>query len=93
MGICESYTNLVTRNKRRKRVGDPETISEQSGTLHQLSDSMRLEAREIAATGLFSMVYDNININLKSAEQIIGRHGMKHIYWHRVQQLTVYGTH
>lgn len=80
MGICESYTNLVTRNKRRKREGDPEMVSEQSGTLHQLSDSMRLEAREIAATGLFSVVYDNININVKSAEQIVGRHGMPDIY-------------
>jgi hypothetical protein len=76
MGVCESYTNLITRNKRRVRQGEKSTVSEQSGTLHQLSDSMRIEARQIAATGLFSVVYDNININMRSPEQIIGRHGM-----------------
>ncbi|KAF8177453.1 hypothetical protein BJ912DRAFT_856950 [Pholiota molesta] len=74
MGICESYTNLVTRIKRRIRQGEEAPVSEQSGTLHQLSDSMRREAHQIATTGLFCVVYDNININVRSAEQIIGRH-------------------
>lgn len=76
MGICESYTNLIARNKRRKGKDGVYITSERGGTLHQLSLSMRLDAREIAATGKFCIVYDNININMRSAEQILGRHGM-----------------
>jgi len=97
LGLSESYTNVLSKNIRRKRkVKHPEVeedpfidqppidqlpapsteIIQHTGTLHQLSDSMRSRAREIAATGLFSMVYDNININFRNAEQIVGRHGM-----------------
>ena len=50
-------------------------ISTRTGTLHQLSESIRTQARQIAAKGLYLVVYDNINIQLRSAEQIIGRHG------------------
>lgn len=46
-----------------------------SGTLHQLSDSMRQKAREGASSGLYQIVYDNINLQKRSAEQIIGSHG------------------
>lgn len=49
------------------------------GTLHQLSESMHAQARVIAATGLYSTVYDNINMMFCSAEQIIGRHGTSSI--------------
>ena len=45
------------------------------GTIYQLSDANRAEARRIAATGLYGVVYDNININFATAEQILGRHG------------------
>ena len=51
-------------------------ISTRTGTLHQLSESIRTQARQIAAKGLYLVVYDNINIQLRSAEQIIGRHGL-----------------
>ncbi|KAF8064912.1 hypothetical protein FPV67DRAFT_1608385 [Lyophyllum atratum] len=47
---------------------------ERTGTLHQLSGAMRGMAHAIAATGLYGLVYDNINIMFRSAEQIIGRH-------------------
>jgi hypothetical protein len=60
---------------------EPEQIlpPQRTGTLHQLSDAMREEAREIAKTGLFGTVYDNINMNLRSAEQVVGRHGMSQV--------------
>jgi len=51
-------------------------LVQRTGTVYQLSDSMHFRARQLAATGLFSVVYDNININFRNAEQIIGRHGM-----------------
>lgn len=92
LGLSESYTNLTSQNIRRKRkvkqaeepnpfVEGPSVIPsteivQRTGTLHQLSDSMRSQARELAATGLFSVVYDNINLHFGSPEQIIGRHGM-----------------
>ena len=92
LGLSESYTNLTSQNIRRKRkvkhaeepnpfIEVPSTdpsmeIVQRTGTLHQLCDSMRSEARELAATGLFSVVYDNINLHFGSAEQIVGRHGM-----------------
>ena len=51
-------------------------VTRRTGTLHQLSESMRNQARQIAATGLYLVVYDNINIQLRTAEQIIGCHGL-----------------
>jgi hypothetical protein len=129
LGITESYTNIVTKNKRRQRKkktsAEPQDestpkpasidnttptepqdestpkpasidnttppaitstserestpLSRYSGTLRQLSDSMRIRARQIAATGLYSTVYDNINMMFRSPEQIIGRHGTSSI--------------
>lgn len=35
---------------------------------------MRKETRKIAATGLFGTVYDNVNVDLQNAEDIIGWH-------------------
>lgn len=109
VGITESYTNIVTKNKHRQRKkkisAEPQDEStprpasadnttvpaitstsemdsiplSYSGTLRQLSDSMRTRARQIAATGLYSTVYDNINMMFRSPEQIIGRHGTSSI--------------
>ena len=109
LGISESYTNIVTKKKRRKKASaepqqaidnelatptpatgnneasevsttkidlEPDPSNCYTGTLRQLSGSMRARARVIAATGLFSTVYDNINMMFRSAEQIIGRHGV-----------------
>jgi hypothetical protein len=91
IGLSESYANLTSKNLKRSRkkknaasgTSDLEhegnmssdTVVTRTGTLHQLSESMRTQARQIAATGLYLVVYDNINIQLQTAEQIIGRHG------------------
>ncbi|KAH9481963.1 hypothetical protein JR316_0006493 [Psilocybe cubensis] len=59
---------------------DPDTsnkvvvVKKRTGTLYQLSESARLLARKIAATGLFSTNYDNVNMRMHNTEQIIGRH-------------------
>ncbi|KAG6916062.1 hypothetical protein DXG01_008587 [Tephrocybe rancida] len=47
---------------------------QRTGTLRQLSGSMRDMARAIASTGLYGVVYDNINIMFRNSEQVIGRH-------------------
>ena len=116
LGLCESYTNLITKNERRERkkktsLGktdlNPVTpqvqttsnshtsdstdeqlvqatpcslptknyTSRYTGTLQQLSESMRARTRSIAKHGLYSTVYDNINMMFRNAEQLIGRHG------------------
>lgn len=97
LGLCESYTNLMTKNIRRKRKDKKDNTAQtidsapsddnpfldtiklepqRTGTVYQLSDSMRQQARKLAATGLYAEDYDNVNINFKNTEQIIGRHGM-----------------
>jgi hypothetical protein len=43
------------------------------GTLFQLSQACHATARGIAATGLFATVYDNINMMIRVAEQILGQ--------------------
>lgn len=47
-------------------------VIERTGTLHQLSDSMRERARSIAKTGLFSVVYQKSTKkhNLNSFEEV-----------------------
>ncbi|KAJ2916959.1 hypothetical protein MD484_g3437, partial [Candolleomyces efflorescens] len=53
---------------------EPNGEGQRLGTLYQLSDSVRAEARAVAATGEYGVVYDNINIAFSNAEQILGRH-------------------
>ncbi|KJA22243.1 hypothetical protein HYPSUDRAFT_1084706 [Hypholoma sublateritium FD-334 SS-4] len=85
LGLSESYSNIVSRNVRRHRTSavadtsgalDPNVPKkiEYTGTLTQLSEAMRAKSHEVASTGLFASVYDNINLQMKSAEQVIGRH-------------------
>ncbi|KAJ7574558.1 hypothetical protein C8J56DRAFT_802657, partial [Mycena floridula] len=85
VGITESYTNLIskdTRSKKQREEDDAAIKAGQTpkppigGSLKQLSDSARQTARSVASTGLYGTVYDNININFRNAEQVIGRHGM-----------------
>ena len=47
----------------------------QAGTLARLSISMRRHTRRIAASRPLLLIYDNINMLWKVAEQIIGRTG------------------
>ena len=83
--LSESYTNLTSKNlkhhhKKRARElqleGEVHTVVTRTGTLHQLSKSMHTQAQQIAAMGLYLVVYSNINIQLQMAEQIIGHHGL-----------------
>ncbi|KAJ8519429.1 hypothetical protein ONZ45_g3620 [Pleurotus djamor] len=81
LGISESYTSIVAKERRKKSTGatpngDSSDTTEQytrAGTLRSLSASMREAARRIAATGTFAVVYDNINIMFRAAEQALGR--------------------
>ncbi|KAJ6608202.1 hypothetical protein B0H10DRAFT_2178316 [Mycena sp. CBHHK59/15] len=52
--------------RRKKKVRAP-------GLLTILSDACNATSRAIAATGMFEVVYDNINMMVRVAEQILGR--------------------
>jgi hypothetical protein len=54
------------KKAKKKRVRAP-------GTLWQLSQACRATARALASTGLFLVMYDNINMMVRVAEQILGR--------------------
>ncbi|KIY43271.1 hypothetical protein FISHEDRAFT_68152 [Fistulina hepatica ATCC 64428] len=78
MGISESFPGLLTK-PREAQLSAPmpdnlESVQPGSGTLRQLSASMRNATRDVAATGLYGLVYDNINMMFKNAEQVVGRH-------------------
>ena len=85
LGISESYANLVAKiptdsdKASASFVSDskkPKQIWKVAGTLKQLSDFMHQKARDVTATGLHGVVYDNINFMAKTAEQIVGRKGL-----------------
>jgi hypothetical protein len=83
-GLSESYTSLTSKRLRRiwqtkkniSGVPDERSIAEkQAGTINQLQMSVREEARQLAATGLFGEVLDNLNFRFDVAEQTLGSHG------------------
>ena len=45
------------------------------GVLSSLSTACRDTSRRIAATGLYVIVYDNVNMMIRVAEQMLGRKG------------------
>lgn len=49
--------------------------SQHARTLDQLSESVREESRQLAATGIYGSMYDNVNFAFNTGEQILGRHG------------------
>ncbi|KAF8189330.1 hypothetical protein BJ912DRAFT_967209 [Pholiota molesta] len=69
LGLSESYSNLTSKNYRRTK-----DLKEEGTGNQRMEHSMRKDARDIAASGLFATVYDNINMNMNNAEQILGRH-------------------
>lgn len=82
LGISESYSNLVAKVSSILPISTT-TVSrpcKTPGTLKQLSDAMRQKARDVVASGLFGVVYDNINFMSWTAEQIVGRTGA-HIFF------------
>jgi hypothetical protein len=78
LGITVSFSDLIQKKQERtmtERPGKTPKIlqARSTGLIVQLSQAMRLAARRLAATGLYALVYDNINIMNRVAEQIVGR--------------------
>ncbi|EGO04650.1 hypothetical protein SERLA73DRAFT_45094, partial [Serpula lacrymans var. lacrymans S7.3] len=82
--ISESYSCVIQKPciAKAKGVGQDQLLnvnlsvkSWKPGTLQSLSNSMREVARSVASTGLFAVVYGNINMMLYVAEQAVGRNG------------------
>jgi enhancing lycopene biosynthesis protein 2 len=64
IGVAESYSNLTAKLSSARKT---------PGTLQRLSQTLRERARNLAKTGIFGEVYDNINFAEKVGEQVIGR--------------------
>jgi hypothetical protein len=59
--------------KRRDATKAKKKRARAPGTLSLLSDACRATARAIASTGMFLIMYDNVNMMVRVAEQILGR--------------------
>jgi hypothetical protein len=55
------------------------TSNSKAGTLRRLSALMQDTAWDIASTGLYGIVYNNINMNFWVAEQVVGSHSMHNV--------------
>ncbi|TEB28338.1 hypothetical protein FA13DRAFT_1794076 [Coprinellus micaceus] len=64
VGMSESYSNLTAKISNTRKT---------PGTVVRLSQFLRGLTRKLGATGLFALVYDNINFSDKIAEQVVGR--------------------
>ncbi|KAH9011428.1 hypothetical protein EDB83DRAFT_2234081 [Lactarius deliciosus] len=84
LGLSVSYVTLAGRGNKAGNLLTSKLASASSntsmhghkhrlGTLEALSESMRKVTRKVAASGLYALVYDNINMVWKVAEQILGR--------------------
>ena len=78
LGTTVGYSSLLQKKQARKvtpRPGKAPKIRQarSEGVVLQLSQSQRLAARKLAATGCYALVYDNINIMYRVAEQVLGR--------------------
>jgi hypothetical protein len=67
--------NVATTSTQTQPPGPDLPKYRKPGILRQLSGTMRDSARRLASTGLFAMSYDNINMMLRTGEQIMGRNG------------------
>ncbi|KAH9015410.1 hypothetical protein EDB84DRAFT_1671051 [Lactarius hengduanensis] len=84
LGLSVSYVTLAGRGNKAgnlltSKLAPASSITSvhghkhRLGTLEALSESMRKLTREVAASDLYVLVYDNINMLWKVAEQILGR--------------------
>ena len=77
LGYSISYVTLAGRGRTTKALigADGSGRNSRLGILDILSEAMRADTRLVASLGDFILVYDNINMVWKVAEQIIGRTG------------------
>lgn len=81
LGMSVSYVTLAGRGNKAENLLTSKTATtgvrkHHLGTLETLSQSMRSVTRNVATSNLYQLVYDNINMVWKVAEQILGRTGL-----------------
>ncbi|KIM45742.1 hypothetical protein M413DRAFT_24874 [Hebeloma cylindrosporum] len=73
LGITVGYGNVIDQRKPGKATATTKKPRKRTpGTLFQLSQACRETARRIASSALYVTVYDNINMMVRVAEQIVG---------------------
>ena len=81
LGLSVSYVTLAGRGNKAENLLTSKSMVVQNhkhhlGTLEALSESMREVTCKVAMSNLFGLVYDNINMVWKAAEQILGCTGL-----------------
>ena len=83
LGLSASYVTLARRGNKAKILltskTEPVTAGTNKhrlGTLKALLESMRKATRKVAMSNQYLLVYDNINMLWKVAEQILGHTGL-----------------
>ncbi|KAJ7030141.1 hypothetical protein C8F04DRAFT_1211805 [Mycena alexandri] len=81
IGFSMGYSSIISQETKTKVTAADSTTKKKAkkkrarapGTLWQLSQACRATARSLALTSLFLVMYDNINMMVRVAEQILGR--------------------
>ncbi|KAJ7191551.1 hypothetical protein GGX14DRAFT_600299 [Mycena pura] len=71
LGITVGYSSVVSKGRAAQTTADRGPKA--PGLLSMLSNACTKTSRAIAASGVFMVVYDNINLMVRVAEQILGR--------------------
>ncbi|KAJ7487292.1 hypothetical protein B0H11DRAFT_2172828 [Mycena galericulata] len=76
IGFSMGYSSITGQGTKAKETSEttPAANRQRSpGALWLLAEACRATARAVAATGLFLIMYDNVNMMVRVAEQILGR--------------------
>lgn len=79
IGLSESYSTLVAKVSATTTAAIaagraiPKGVWKVPGTIQRLAQLMRVKTRRIARKVTFGLVWDNVNIGEKVAEQVMGR--------------------
>ncbi|KAJ7022410.1 hypothetical protein C8F04DRAFT_960328 [Mycena alexandri] len=77
LGVSLGYTTVISKGVKKHKTATKQKPRKKKarapGLLTMLSDACNATSRAIAASGMFVTVYDNINMMVRVAEQILGR--------------------
>ncbi|KAJ7727279.1 hypothetical protein DFH07DRAFT_757734 [Mycena maculata] len=75
IGFSMGYSSIISQETKTKVTANKLAAkrARAPGTLWQLSEACRATARALTLTGLFLVMYDNINMMVRITEQILGR--------------------
>lgn len=79
LGLSVGYGGIIDQRKPvsvHRVQNKKKTLVQTTGILSKLSEACRNSTRKVAASGLYVIVCDNINMMVRVAEQVLGQKGM-----------------